>query len=133
MLQLREQAEAILGQLGAINGIHTVGLLEGIDLEELRRPGVLPMAQLMLGVETVQQGGRTVSARTAWTVLVTAKTVGGRVELLGLVDDVLDALRGFQPVLGMRALVPVKVEFVDRGSEAAAYALTFAAPQAADL
>lgn len=133
MLKLRDQATAILTALRRVSGINTVGLLEGIDLTELRRPGVLPMAQLMLSVDTGQEGGRTVSARTSWTVLVTARGVDSGAELLGLVDDVLDALRGLQPVVGMRPLVPKKVEFVDRGSEAAAYALTFAAPQAADL
>jgi len=128
MLMLREQAEAILEKLRDIPGLNFVDLTEEID-GEARRPVVYPAAQLVLSAEPTSFDQRSISAKTSWTVLVMAKTIVGEHGLMAMVDAVLDALSGFQPVVGTALLAPTKVEFIDKSSGIAAYAVTMATRQ----
>lgn len=128
MLMLREQAEAILTKLREIPSLNFVDLTEDVD-GEARRPKVYPAAQLVLSAEPTSFDARSISAKTSWTVLVLAKDIGGEHGLMAMVDAVLDQLTGFQPVVGVGLLVPAKVEFIDRNSGIAAYAVTFTTKQ----
>jgi hypothetical protein len=129
MLRLREQAEALLAQLATVPGLNLVNMLEGVDIDETRRPGVLPMAQLLLSADPTSFMNGRLSAKVFWSVLITAKTMAGANGLMALVDAVLDALGGFRPITGSRSLLPEKIEFVDRGEQASAYVVTFSAVQ----
>lgn len=128
MLMLREQAEAILARLREIPGLNFVDLTEEVD-SDARRPVVYPAAQLVLSVDPTGFDPRSISAMTSWAVLVLAKNISGEHGLMAMVDAVLDALNGFQPVVGVSPLVPKKVEFIDKSSGIAAYSVTMTTRQ----
>ena len=131
MLQLREQAEAILEQLKTIPGLSQVEYLDSDDDLD-NRPSRMPAAALVLG-QAVPGGpeNMTTTVKVTWVVFVKGKNMTGPSGLLAMTDSVLGALSGFQALAGTRPLAPAGVELHERNGEIAIYAIAFQSIQRA--
>ncbi len=131
MLQLCEQAEAILEKLKAIQGLAQVEYLDSADDMD-DRPSRMPAAALVLG-QAVPGGpeNMTTTVKVTWVVFVKGKNLTGPSGLLAMTDLVLGALSGFQALAGTRPLAPAGVELHDRNGEVAIYAIAFQSIQRA--
>lgn len=134
MLNLLAQANSILARMVNVVGLNQVDLIESLDDVD-SRPCVMPMAQLLLQSAVPKQPENKITdVGTAWTVIITAKSLLGPKGHLEMIDGLLDVLSGFQPDGTIRPLVPMKVEFFDRiGEQASAYIVTFSTVQRATI
>lgn len=133
MLQLCEQAEAIVERLKVIPGLSQVEYLDSDDDLE-NRPSKMPAAALVLG-QAVPGGpeNRLTTVTVTWVVFVKGKNMTGPSGLLTMTDAVLGSLSGFQALAGTRPLSPAGVELHERNGAVAVFAIAFQSIQRAAI
>jgi hypothetical protein len=119
-------AEAIRQRLlTVVTPLKTCLLLQ--DAETTNNPASLPSAYVVMARASFSPaGGNRSDVATTWQVLVRSKHMDGVGGVLALVDDVLDALTGFQPAAGIGPLQPVQCEYFGEAMRPEpAYVITF--------
>lgn len=135
MFSLVDQANSILAKLAEIQGLNQIDIAEFVDNLE-NRPRTLPGAGLLPPGGKPQKPENTIiTADNSWMVVIVAKSILGPLGHLALMDSVLDTLSGFQPVTGIKPLVPVEWGLMNERIGEAAFAsfVTFATSQRATI
>ena len=135
MFSLVDQANSILAKLAGIQGLNQIDIIEFVDNLE-NRPRTLPGASLLPpGGKPQDPKNAMITADNSWMVVIMAKSVLGPLGHLALMDSVLDTLSGFQPITGVKPLVPVEWGLMNERIGEAAFAsfVTFATSQRAPM
>lgn len=126
MIGFEQVAVSIIARIETLSGFKTV-LHLGDEGQQRRRPAELPAAYLAMARTDLKDGGNNHNdGMIAWHVLVRSRKMAGTGGALDLVDQVLDVLSGYRPVVGFTGLVPVSVEYFNEDGRAdIAYILSF--------
>lgn len=134
MFNLLGQATSIITRLETIQGLNQIEYIDALsDLEN--KPRILPSASLLLRIGgSKNPENMTFDAGNSWVVVIVAKNMLGPQGHLAIIDDVCDALSGFQPEGVVRPLLPETWGFLERVGEAAcATHVTFTVGQRATI
>lgn len=125
MFNLFAQAAAIVAKLEANLSVETVAYIDE-DSQSMRHPATLPAAFVVLEKLSVPDAhNKRMTSIVGWTVVVRSKKLNGTGGVLPIVDAVVDALVGLQPLTGMQPLWLLEIEYYDQQAESVAYAVRF--------
>jgi len=107
MFDLLAQATAIKARMAGIQGLNQIDYAELFsNLDD--KPRLLPSASVLPPEgKPDNPKNKIITATNQWMVVIAAKSIGGSVGHMQLMDNVMDALSGYQPPGAIVPMVPV--------------------------
>lgn len=135
MFNLLSQATAIRARMTNIQGLNHLEYAELFsDMES--KPRILPSASLLPPDGKVKDPeNKIITTGNSWMVVIAARNVFGTLGHLALIDNVLDALSGFQPAGSIKPLAPISWGLLNEriGEEIFLSHVTFSTEQRATI